>query len=115
MNAKKLNQLLINRFPELAASYLDEVSWQEGDDTGSHVVYGDVFAPFIEQSIDLYDKNKLKEIFDFIEKLLLLKDDYVEDVISLSVLERLKSEPVKSGCCSEFMNEQTKKLFETLN
>lgn len=51
MDAKQLNRRLVNRFPELEEKYHDEVDWQEGDGTGSHVVYGDVFAPYIEKII----------------------------------------------------------------
>ena len=38
MDVKQLNQLLINKFPELEREYHEEVDWQEGDETGSHGV-----------------------------------------------------------------------------
>ena len=39
MTNKELNQFLVKTFPELKQAYDEEVSWQEGDDTGSHVVF----------------------------------------------------------------------------
>ena len=51
MDIKQLNQLLISKFPELEKEYHEEVDWQEGDETGSHVVYGDVLTPYIEKII----------------------------------------------------------------
>lgn len=39
MDAKKLNQLLINNFPDLEEKYHAEVDWQEGEETGSHVLF----------------------------------------------------------------------------
>ncbi len=42
MTSKCLNQKLLAAFPELERPYRDQTEWQEGDDTGSHVVYGDV-------------------------------------------------------------------------
>ena len=55
---KILNLKLIERFPELRNKYKEEVSWQEMDETGSHIVYGDVFTPFIEEKIE--EKNEKK-------------------------------------------------------
>ena len=52
MTNKKLNQFLIVSFPELKHAYNKEVIWQEGDDTGTHVVFGDVFTPYLEKLIE---------------------------------------------------------------
>lgn len=87
MNSKELNKILIKKFPELERNYRNEVSWQEGDETGSHVVYGDVLNPYIIECISKENTNKLKEIFKFIEYLLDSGDDYASNVISVSVLE----------------------------
>lgn len=89
MNAKKMNHLLINTFPELIVSYHDEVDWQEGDETGSHVVYGDVFMPYVEKVINEEKHDDMKRIFKFIEDVLLLNEEYSDEVIMFSVLERL--------------------------
>ena len=51
MNSIELNKLLIEKFPNLIDDYCDEVGWQEGDETGSHIVYGDVFTPYIVKCI----------------------------------------------------------------
>ncbi len=89
MNSRELNLKLIKTFPELTNKYKAEISWQEGDDTGSHVVYGDVLIPFIKKAIQ--DKNELilKRVFEFLELLLLSKDEYVIEVVYFSVIESL--------------------------
>ena len=89
MKEKELNLKLIEKFPELKLKYEDEVNWQEGDDTGSHVIYGDVFVPFIKEMLNKKNNEKLNEIFDFIEALLNMNDDYIEDVLSVSVIESI--------------------------
>ena len=43
----ELNKLFISKFPNLKEKCNDEVSWQEGDNTGSHVVFGDVLVPYL--------------------------------------------------------------------
>ena len=46
MTSKELNLKLIESFPEIKDVYFEETSWQDGDETGSHVVYADIFVPF---------------------------------------------------------------------
>ena len=84
MNAKKMNLLLIEKFPQLKTAYDEEVSWQDGDETGAHVVYGDVFVPFIEETIQ--NCKSICEIIDFIESILQMKADYSDEVIYSTVL-----------------------------
>lgn len=51
MTNKELNLKLINDFPDLYEVYKSETEWQEGDNTGSHTVYGDVLAPYFEDCV----------------------------------------------------------------
>lgn len=55
MKSHELNRLLVNKFPNLIEDYQDEVEWQEEDETCSHIVYEDVFTPYI---INLYRKRE---------------------------------------------------------
>lgn len=89
MTSKELNLKLIEVFPEIKDIYFKETSWQDGDETGSHVVYADVFVPFIKVQICSNNKQNLIRIFDFIEKLLELNDEYADEVIAFSVIETL--------------------------
>ena len=61
MQAKELNSLLLEKFPELKKKFDDETSWQDGIETGSFIVFEDVFMPFLEANIEL---NKSKEQSD---------------------------------------------------
>ena len=90
MKSKELNQLLIKKFPNLMDDYQREVQWQEGDETGSHVVYGDVFSPYIIKCLDGRKNIELEVVFEFLESMLLQKDEYVTEVIALSVIESIR-------------------------
>ena len=59
--------MLIEEFPELKTQYEEEINWQEGDETGSHVIYGDIFAPFIKEKI----KEKKRMILNLKEYVIL--------------------------------------------
>lgn len=89
MISAELNKMLVNKLPNLREKYLDEVSWQEGDDTGSHTVYGDVLAPYLTECILKDCKQEYLVIFDFLETLLELDDKYADEVVYLSVFESL--------------------------
>lgn len=90
MTSKELNKLLIETFPELNDSYIEEVKWQEGDDTGSHTVYGDIFTPYIIICIENNKQEEIRKIFSYVEFLLSKKDSYIEEVIAFSVLESIE-------------------------
>lgn len=87
MMEEKLNLLLIERFPILEEKYKEEVSWQEGDATGSHTVYGDVFNPFARDFISNRNDEMVKKIFEFIEELLALNNEYAEELVVTTILE----------------------------
>lgn len=51
MNEKKFNSKLITTFPNLKEKFDKCTNWQEGINTGSIVVYEDVFLPYIIEQI----------------------------------------------------------------
>ena len=89
MTSKELNLKLIESFPEIKDVYCEETSWQDGDETGSHIIYEDVFVPFIREQLLKGDTEVIKKIFTFIEEILLMNSAYSNEVISFSVLEPL--------------------------
>lgn len=114
MTAEKLNKTLLSLLPEIKSSYIQETEWQEGDSTGSHIVFGDVLTPFI---IDCFTKQNdimLKKCFDVIEKILSFNNDYANEVITLSVLESLFY-GLPNGCDPKlYMGEKTKSIFKQI-
>ena len=114
MTAKQLNLLLIEKFPELKLKYQDDVDWQDGDETVSHIVYGDVFAPYVEECIDKKMDNKLKRIFTFIEEILSMNDTYSMEVILFSVLERIKADRTRTDVSKFYLGKSTLLWFDRI-
>ena len=114
MTAEKLNKTLLSLLPEIKSSYIQETEWQEGDSTGSHIVFGDVLTPFI---IDCFTKQNdimLKKCFDVIEKILSFNNDYANEVITLSVLESLFY-GLPNDCDPQlYMGKKTKSIFKQI-
>ena len=105
MTPEILNNFLIKTFPELKEIYESEIEWQDGDKTGAHIVYGDVFMPYLREVIDKYEISKIQEIFIFIEKILAFNDEYAEEVVCFSILEMLNSEQIE--ICRPYMKKIT--------
>lgn len=111
MTSKELNLYLIKNLNEIENFYKEEVSWQEGDETGSHVVFGDVFVPFI---INIFSQNKfdiLKKCFYVIEKMIEFEDDYVDEVIELSIFESLADNNILKNL-EIYMGKKTKEKIK---
>lgn len=89
MTCKELNQKLLDRFPELSKSFEEETSWQEGLETGSTVVYEDVFMPYIKESIEKDDSVAISRIFSFIEELAQFDDEYTKQLLMICIFDNL--------------------------
>jgi len=110
MTRTELNQKIIEYFPELQDAYINEVSWQEGDETGSHVVYGTVFTPYFEQNLNARKMETLVHMFRFIEDILSMEDKSAENVIALSVIAGNESK-LQDSELLQMLGVQTKKLL----
>jgi len=112
MTSKELNLFLLRLLPGIKDSYIEEVSWQDGHDTGSHVVFEDVLCPYIIRNAE--NEQELKHCFSTIETILLLHDEYAEEVILLSVLDDLLTEPEVIAKSLNYMGSETRRLLQEL-
>ena len=92
-DSKKYNSLLLNKFPELKEKFDDYTNWQDGIETGSLLVYEDVFVPYILECLINDNNDKMIEIANFIEELISSEDEYAFNIAYIAILESLKSNP----------------------
>jgi len=115
MTSKELNLKLIQNIPEVKEKYIEETSWQDGNDTGSHVVFADVLVPYIKEQLLKDNAEIVARIFDFIEDLLGLDDEYANEVIALSVIESLMFESeVEDKMVFKYAKPKTLKLVQEI-
>ncbi len=114
MTAKSLNQRLIHSFSELQQAYTDEIAWQEGDDTGSHVVFGDVLTPYLLKSIQDGRSDIIEKVCVFLEELLQTKDEYANEVVTCSVLESIVAADINHGYVEPMLGEKTNEIWQML-
>ena len=93
IDSKKYNILLLNKFPELKEKFDNYTNWQDGMETGSLLVYEDVFVPYVLECLINDNNDKMIEIADFIEQLITDNDEYAFNIAYIAILESLKSNP----------------------
>lgn len=91
MKSRELNQMLLSAIPEIKSKFEDETNWQEGLDTGSFIVFEDVFLPYLESKVELNDKAMIEKIYSFIENLCDIDDEYIKNVLYVAVLENFSN------------------------
>jgi len=114
MTSKELNLRLLEALPEIKDIYSEEVEWQEGDDTGSHVVFGDVLTPYLLLNASAGNTVSMQKIFDYIESLLQSNDEYASEVITCSVLESIVLEDTDLDLIESLLGTKTKEIWENL-
>ena len=115
ITSRELNKLLVDKLPNLQQKYAEEISWQEGDETGSHVVYGDVLTPYLSECISKDNQKALKLVFGFLENLLELNDEYVTEVVSFSVLESLACFMREKDYLTIYLGQKCKEILDEIN
>lgn len=110
MEPKELNQLLLSEFPELQEKFNEETSWQDGMDTGSFIVFEDVFMPFLETYVEMNNTDMIERLYSFIEKLCDIKDPYVENVLYVAILENI-SDYVNPEPFEKFLKPKSLKIY----
>ena len=91
MKSKELNLLFLKRFPNLRKAFEDETEWQEGIDTGSTVVFEDVFMPYIIFCVENNLEDEISNCFKFVEECVSSNDDYQKQVIEISIIDNIRS------------------------
>ncbi|MBQ1217789.1 MAG: hypothetical protein IIX85_07495 [Clostridia bacterium] len=104
---------LIQYFPELKGDIESHLEIFHG--IYLHLIFGDVFNPFLLNLLDNPQINRLElikasELIEYMSNL----DNSVQEVVVTTVLERLLSEPKKFTLFSEIAGEQTRQFITDL-
>lgn len=113
MTSRELNEILLSEFPEIKTELDDYISWQDGMDTGSFLVFEDVFMIYVYSQLEKNNQDLLKRFIEFIEKIYVLHDDYATNVITVGVLENVKCSTFSDMVYNALLPE-TKKEYEEI-
>lgn len=113
MNSKELNIKLIKCFPVLEERFNSETSWQEGLDTGSVVVFEDVFMPYIIYCVENNIAEEINKIYQFIEDCIISNDEYQKNVITIAILDNFKSYDIEEKL-SQYLLPESMLVYKTI-
>ena len=113
IDSKKYNTLLLNKFPELKEKFDNYTDWQDGMETGSLLVYEDIFVPYVLECLINDNNDKMIEIADFIEQLITSNDEYAFNIAYIAILESLKSNP-NGKMIQKYLKDNSLKEFNEL-
>lgn len=112
-DSKKYNVLLLEKFPSLKEEFDEYTSWQDGINTGSTLIYEDVFVPYVIKQLVNDNTEELEKISSLIEDLITSNDEYAVNIAYVAILESLKSD--SSGQKIEgFLKQHSKKEYNEL-
>ena len=109
-----LNGLLVEAVPEIASAYVKELEYWEDEIPGPHVIFADIFVPYLINLLEQPNsKERLEQIFLFLEDLAHDGDSAIGDVVALSVID-----PLRNRCEREkweaFLGPSLRKMLHEL-
>lgn len=78
-----------------------------------HVFFGDCndfFIKFLEKE----ETEKLKNLFEFFERMATKGDDYVKELLSVTILERLGEDKKNLNTAYRYMGKETRKASDEM-
>ena len=104
---------LVLAFPNLKTEVIEYLN--DFDDVYLHLILGDIFNPFMLSLLDGthpgYDLWSLSFFIEYLSNM----DEYIQEVVVTTVLERLSDEPEKFKLFSQFAGKQTKRFIEEMS
>jgi hypothetical protein len=90
MTPESLVEALVRAAPELEAAVEGELDLWKPERPGVHIVFGDILTPYILRLLQDGDAGRrLIDIFKFLELLAADPDKQIQEVVQMSVCERL--------------------------
>ena len=86
---ENIGEKLVEVVPELQQSYELELEWWGNEQPGPHIIFGDLLNPYLISLLESHNQPILKQIFTFLEQLANHEDIKVQEVVAVTVCERL--------------------------
>jgi hypothetical protein len=107
MNEKNFINVFVTEFPEFQ-SYLEE-HLEYNQELLPHIFFGDFNEHLIELLQEEKDDTNLSSIFAFFERMATNGDIYVQEVLSVTILERIGDNPKILKVAHKYMGPNTRK------
>ena len=106
-----LGEQLVTAIPELRSQYESELEWWGDEQPGAHIIFGDILNPYLISLLELGDReNTIKRIFAFLEQLANYEDSQIQEVVTVTVCERLGDRKDLLAKARQYMGNNTLRL-----
>jgi len=102
-----VSDVLAEYVPELKEAYQGELRWWGDQRPGPHVVYGDILNPYLERLLHSGDEAKLRQVFEFVERLAGNPDERVQELVAVTICEYLGGDAERLSAARRFMGPVT--------
>lgn len=104
---------LMGYFPNLREEI--EGNLRDYDEVYLHLIFGDIFNPYLLELLDDPQKNQMElirasELMEYMSK----SDVSIQEVVVTTILERLSDSPEKLALFNKIAGEQTRQFIEDL-
>lgn len=90
---ENVSEKLVEAIPELKPAYEKELEWWHGEEAGAHNIYAEVLNQYLisllQSEANPETEESLRRIFKFLEELSNHQDVRVQEVVAVTVIERL--------------------------
>ena len=108
---ENMAEKLIEVVPELRCQYESELEWWGDEQPGAHIIFGDVLNPYLICLLESGNQEAiLARIFTFLEQLANHEDTRVQEVVAVTVCERLGDDPKCLENARRYMGNKTLSL-----
>lgn len=106
-------EALVEAVPELRPCYEAERRQWGTEPPGPHVIFGDVLNPYL---LDLLGTGrhgtKLHQVFQFLEQLANQKDVHIQELVAVTICERLGDDPQILHKARTYMGARTRQFSD---
>jgi hypothetical protein len=106
-------EVLVEAVPALRACYEAERRQWGDESPGPHVIFGDVLNPYLFDLLhsDRQD-DELHEVFQFLELLANHEDIHLQELVAVTVCERLGDDPATLHRAYKYMGTRTRQFSD---
>jgi hypothetical protein len=106
-------EALMEAVPELRATYEAECHQWGDEPPGPHVIFGDILNPYL---VDLLGSDrqdaKVHQVFQFLEPLANHEDVHMQELVAVTVCERLGDDPKILHRAHKYMGARTRQFSD---
>ena len=104
-------EALIEAVPNLRQRYVEERCWWEEEKPGPHIIFGDLLNPYLIDLLEADGKNKKRrQVFQFLECLAKHDDVRIQELVAITVCERLGKQRDHLKKAYTFMGTRTRQF-----